>query len=125
MLSRQARAVVAFDKVTCCGAVIGRAQVVRRFAETGEGDMADDTIARRKFLLGAGLAGTAVAAGLTQDAQAQTPQPAATPPAADPAPEPPTYLTLTAAEVAFFSVVADAMIPADNLSPSGTECGVV
>ena len=40
--------------------------------------MADDTnpIARRRFLVGAG---TAVAAGLTPPAQAQTPQPAAAP----------------------------------------------
>ena len=35
--------------------------------------MTEDTIARRKFLLGAGLAGTAVATGLTQTAEAQTP----------------------------------------------------
>src|SRR6202158_5123870 len=89
--------------------------------------MADDTIARRKFLLGAGLAGTAVAAGLTQDPQAQTPQPAATPAGAPgaPEPEPPTYLTLTAAHDAFSSALPEAMTPADNLSPSGTECGVV
>src|SRR4051812_24179218 len=42
---------------------------------TREIAMADDTIARRKFLLGAGVAGTAVAAGLaeTTTAPAQTP----------------------------------------------------
>jgi gluconate 2-dehydrogenase gamma chain len=85
--------------------------------------MADDKLPRRKFLLGAGLAGTAVAAGLTP-AEAQTP-PAAAAPAAKPATEPPTYLTLTASEVAFIAAAADTMIPADELTPSGTDCGVV
>ncbi len=89
--------------------------------------MVDDALARRRFLLGAGLAGTAVAAGLVPDlatpAEAQA-APAAAPVAA-PAAEPDTYLTLTATEAAFFSAVADAMIPADELTPSGTDCGVV
>jgi len=85
--------------------------------------VADDTIPRRRFLLGAGLAGTAVAAGLNPPpAQAQTP--AAAPPAPQ-ANEPVTYLTLSVAEAAFMSAVADTMIPADDLSPSGTDCGVV
>jgi gluconate 2-dehydrogenase gamma chain len=91
--------------------------------------MANDTIPRRKFLLGAGVAGTAVAAGLTQPprASAQNAQTAPAAPAARPAQanEPVSYLTLTGAEAAFFSAVADTMIPADALSPSGTECGVV
>jgi gluconate 2-dehydrogenase gamma chain len=88
---------------------------------TGEVAMADDTIPRRNFLLGAG---TAVAAGLAPNAEAQTPAPAA---AAAPAPthEPVTYLTLSALEAEFVSAVADTMIPADALSPSGTDCGVV
>jgi gluconate 2-dehydrogenase gamma chain len=85
--------------------------------------MADDKLPRRKFLLGAGLAGTAVAAGLTP-AEAQAP-PAAAAPAAKPATELPAYLTLTASEVAFISAAADTMIPADELTPSGTDCGVV
>jgi len=34
-------------------------------------------------------------------------------------------LTLTSTEAAFFSAAADTLIPADSLSPSGTECGVV
>ena len=84
--------------------------------------MADDTIPRRKFLLGAGIAGTAVAAGIAPNAEAQTPAPAAAP---VPANEPVTYLTLSALEAAFLSAVADTMIPADELSPSGTDCGVV
>jgi gluconate 2-dehydrogenase gamma chain len=89
---------------------------------TGEVAMADDTIPRRKFLLGAGIAGTAVAAGIASNTEAQTPAPAAAP---VPANEPVTYLTLSALEAAFVSAVADTMIPADELSPSGTDCGVV
>ena len=85
--------------------------------------MADDSIPRRNFLLGAG---TAVAAGLAplappQDVQAGE-QPAAT--TAAPA-EPEPLLALSATEAAFLSAAADTMIPADELSPSGTDCGVV
>jgi gluconate 2-dehydrogenase gamma chain len=90
---------------------------------TGEVAMAEDTIARRKFLLGAGIAGTAVAAGITSNAEAQTTPATAAAPV--PANEPVTYLTLSALEAAFVSAVADTMIPADELSPSGTDCGVV
>jgi gluconate 2-dehydrogenase gamma chain len=89
---------------------------------TGEVAMAEDTIPRRKFLLGAGIAGTAVAAGIAPSAEAQTPASAAAP---VPANEPVTYLTLSGLEAAFVSAVADTMIPADELSPSGTDCGVV
>jgi gluconate 2-dehydrogenase gamma chain len=89
----------------------------------------DDTLPRRRFLLGAGLAGTAVAAGLSpalpavaevQSSNSGTP--------GSPAPassEPETYLTLTAGEVAFLSAAVDVLIPADELSPSGTDCGIV
>ncbi|HUI95027.1 MAG TPA: gluconate 2-dehydrogenase subunit 3 family protein [Xanthobacteraceae bacterium] len=86
--------------------------------------MVDDT--RRKFLLGAGLAGASVASGLAGELPVATPAeaaPAAPQPAAAAAPE--TYLALTATEVAFMSAMADTIIPADELSPSGTDCGVV
>jgi gluconate 2-dehydrogenase gamma chain len=83
--------------------------------------MVDETIARRRFLLGAG---TAVATGLAQPAQAQAQTPAVAA-AAPPAPEPQTLLVLSAAEAAFMAAVADTMIPADALSPSGTDCGIV
>jgi gluconate 2-dehydrogenase gamma chain len=84
--------------------------------------MVDDT--RRKFLLGAGLAGASAATGLTADVVAATPaQAAPAPPAANAEPE--TYLALNATEVAFMSAMADTIIPADELSPSGTDCGVV
>ena len=35
------------------------------------------------------------------------------------------YLTLSDAEAAFLKAAADTIIPADELSPSGSECGVV
>jgi gluconate 2-dehydrogenase gamma chain len=85
--------------------------------------MPDDTVPRRQFLLGAGLAGTALAAGLTETAQAQqaTP-PAGAPPSSTPDAEP--FVTLTAAEAAFIVAAVDTLIPADELSPSGSDCGV-
>ena len=89
--------------------------------------MVDDALPRRRFLLGAGLAGASVATGLAApvaaEAQTQAAAPAAAPPAANAEPE--TYLALTPTEVAFVSAVADTMIPADELSPSGTDCGIV
>ena len=87
--------------------------------------MVDDALPRRRFLLGAGLAGATVASGLAgapAPAEAQTPAPQPAPAAH---PEPETYLTLTATEVAFLSAMADTIIPADELSPSGSDCGVV
>jgi gluconate 2-dehydrogenase gamma chain len=89
--------------------------------------MADDprsddvaAIARRNFLLGAG---TAVATGLASaPAEAQQPKPEAG--AAPQGANEEALLTLTAVEAAFFSAVADTMIPADELSPSGSACGV-
>ena len=86
--------------------------------------MVDETLPRRKFLLGAGLAGASVAMAGTAPAPAtaQT-APAAPQPVAHAEPE--TWLTLTATEVAFMSAMADTIIPADELSPSGTDCGVV
>ena len=81
-------------------------------------------IPRRDFLKGAGAAGTAVAATLapaavvTPAAAQQQPAPAA----AQHAPE--TWLTLNATEVAFITAAVDTIIPADELSPSGSDCGV-
>jgi gluconate 2-dehydrogenase gamma chain len=89
--------------------------------------MADDSIARRGFLKGAGAAGAAAATVLTggasgpEPAQAQSPAPQTEPELA--AAE--AYLTLTAPEAAFLSAAYDTFIPADGLSPSGTDCGLV
>jgi gluconate 2-dehydrogenase gamma chain len=87
--------------------------------------MTDDALPRRRFLLGAGLAGTAIAAGISEPAEAQ-PQPAVPPPpaAAPPAPDTEPFVTLTASEAAFIVAAVDTLIPADELSPSGSDCGV-
>ena len=86
--------------------------------------MAENSIPRRGFLKGAGAAGAAAATVLTgpsEPAQAQAPvQGASATPAASEA-----FLTLTAAEAAFLSAAYDTFIPADKLSPSGTDCGLV
>src|SRR5882724_6700798 len=87
--------------------------------------MADNDVPRRSFLKTAGAAGTlaatALAGALPRAAEAQTPpaQPVAAPAQAEP------LLTLTADEAAFFSAAYDTIIPADRLSPSGTDCGCV
>jgi gluconate 2-dehydrogenase gamma chain len=89
--------------------------------------MADDTIPRRSFLKGAGAASAAVATALTtpaEPADAQTPGAAVAAPAASQAASE-AYLTLTATEAAFLSAAYDTFIPADRLSPSGTDCGLV
>ncbi len=87
--------------------------------DTPDPKASDDTspIARRNFLLGAG---TAVAATIAPAAPGEAQTPSAPAPAHDPEP----LLTLTATEHAFFVAAADTIIPADELSPSGGECGV-
>ena len=79
--------------------------------------MAGDQLPRRDFLKTAGL-GTAAA--LAGGVQASVPAEAA--PAA--APEPETWLTLTPTEQAFVKAAVDTIIPADELTPSGTDCGL-
>src|SRR6516162_4304442 len=79
----------------------------------------NNPIARRNFLLGAS---TAVAAGLAPTAPAQAQQPTAAAPA--PAPEAEPFVTLTPLEAAFIVAAVDTLIPADELSPSGSDCGV-
>ncbi len=92
--------------------------------------MTDETIPRRKFLVGAGLAGTAVATGLTRSTPAEAQAPAATPAALPGAPAAPQaesqaepLLLLNESEHAFVVAAVDTMIPADELSPSGSDCG--
>lgn len=81
--------------------------------------MADETIPRRDFLKGAMVGTAALAAGNPAPAAAQTPAPATTP-SVDTEP----LLTLTATEHAFIVAAVDTIIPADELSPSGSACGV-
>ena len=83
--------------------------------------MSEDHVPRRRFLLGAGLASTAIAAGLSEPVEAQQPSPAATSQAA-PVVEP--FVVLTELEAAFIVAAVDTLIPADELSASGSDCGV-
>jgi len=90
--------------------------------------MVDDAIPRRSFLKGAGAAGAAAATVLGGPAEPASAQPVSTGTPAAPAKVPAAseaYLTLTATEAAFLSAAYDTLIPADRLSPSGTECGLV
>jgi gluconate 2-dehydrogenase gamma chain len=82
--------------------------------------MADMKLPRRAFLK-AGMAGAAVAGAATGGLAACAAESAST---AQSAPAPETFVILTPQEVAFFSAAADTIIPKDELSPSGTECGV-
>jgi gluconate 2-dehydrogenase gamma chain len=88
-------------------------------------DSLRDSIGRRNFIKGAGAAGTAVATALSgalpapAEAQGTTSTRNASPPPAE------ALLTLTATEAAFLGAAYDIFIPADRLSPSGTDCGLV
>jgi gluconate 2-dehydrogenase gamma chain len=89
--------------------------------------MADDTIPRRDFLKGAvGAVGTAAAITTVGSEQAQAqPAPAASPALASTAtPDDEPLLTLTTTEHAFIVAAVDTLIPADELSLSGSACGV-
>ncbi len=81
--------------------------------------MVDETIPRREFLKGAMVGTAALAAGNPAPVAAQTPASAASA-SADAEP----LLTLTATEHAFIVAAVDTIIPADELSPSGSDCGV-
>jgi len=85
-----------------------------------------DAIQRRQFLIGAG--GATLAAAVSPSAPAaETPASPPMPPTQQAASGAPidTFQILSAGEVAFLGAVADTMIPADELSPSGSDCGVV
>lgn len=75
---------------------------------------------RRELIAGAGLLATA----LTGTARA-VPSPAVSATAAPAAQLPDPMLTLSATEQAFLTAVVDQLIPADALSPSASDCGVV
>jgi gluconate 2-dehydrogenase gamma chain len=81
--------------------------------------MADESIPRRDFLKGAVVGTAALATG--GPAAAQTAAPAS---AAQASPDAEPLLTLTATEHAFIVTAVDTLIPADELSPSGSACGV-
>jgi gluconate 2-dehydrogenase gamma chain len=89
--------------------------------------MPDDSIPRRDFLKAASAASAGVALlsvlQTTPVAAADGPV-AVKPPESVPPAEAQGWLTLTMDEVSFYSAVADCMIPADEISPSGTDCGI-
>src|SRR5215469_4540831 len=86
--------------------------------QVSDKDIPTDKIPRRSFLVGAG---PAVAAGLAPPANAQAPAQAV---AVSPTSEGEPLLTLAPTEHAFVAAAADTLIPADELSPSGSDCGV-
>lgn len=86
--------------------------------------MAETKLPRREFLKGAGVAGAEVAAAAAGLA-ACTPEAATTASNAQAPAAPETRLVLTPEEDAFFAAAVDTIIPADELSPSGSDCGCV
>ncbi len=85
--------------------------------------MAETKLPRRDFLKAATAAGAATAAAATGIAACTPDDKAATAKAA-PA-ESDARLVLTSDEVAFLTAAVDTIIPKDELSPSGSECGCV
>jgi len=83
--------------------------------------MKKDAFDRRAFLKGA-VAGGAAAVTVSIPRPAEAQQTPAAPPAAGSSS--PTYTWLNADEAAFIEAVVDHMIPADELSPKGTELGL-
>ncbi len=83
--------------------------------------MTNESIPRRTFLVGAGVAGTVAATGVTPAPAAAAPE-AAPIPAATASPE--AWLTLNQTEAAFVTAAVDTLIPTDDLTPSGSACGV-
>src|SRR5205807_7559289 len=82
--------------------------------------MADDTILRRQFLVGAGALATALSPATPSQAESAPAAPPASP--AVSADEP--LLALMPTEHAFIVAAVDTLIPADELSPAGSACGV-
>jgi len=91
---------------------------------TGEEHVTDRGLDRRDFLKTAVVGGAAAATtGIAQPQPAQAQQPAASAPAAA-SPETATYEFLNLDEAAFVEALVDHMVPADELSPKGTDLGI-
>ena len=86
--------------------------------------MKEQGLDRRDFLKGAGVVGTAAAAGGT--AAIATPEIAQAEPLAQAtaAPAAAGYTFLNLDEAAFVEALVDSMVPADEISPKGTDLGV-
>jgi gluconate 2-dehydrogenase gamma chain len=87
--------------------------------------MTEQNVGRRDFLKTAVVGGAAAATtGLAQPQTAQAAEPAAPAAAAAAPPAPPTYEFLNLDEAAFVEALVDHMVPADDLSPKGTDLGI-
>jgi gluconate 2-dehydrogenase gamma chain len=83
------------------------------------------TLRRREFLGGAGVAGAAAAAAATTLVQVAPANAQSAPQqAAAPANPPAGYIFLQPQEAVFIEAVVDHMIPADELTPRGTDIGL-
>jgi len=82
--------------------------------------MTEVKLGRRNFLKGAGAAAGAAGAAIATGLTACTPETAT---AAAPA-EPQVWHTLNATEAAFIQAAVDTLIPADELTPSGSDVGL-
>src|SRR5690348_1637302 len=80
------------------------------------------SLGRRAFLTAAGAVGAAAATEAAAQPVAAPAKPAAAPAATPPTPA--GYVFLKPAEAAFVEAVANHMIPADELTPSGVDLGV-
>src|SRR5207253_6427209 len=88
------------------------------------GDIMSDQPNRRDFLKTVGTVGAtgiAAAVGVESPVDAQTTAAKSAPAAA---PVSHAYTFLTAPEAAFIEAAVDRLIPADDLTPGGTDCGV-
>src|SRR6266852_5351708 len=91
----------------------------------GRNTMTEQNFDRRDFLKGAVIGGAAAAttgAAVPQEALAQQPAAAAATAAAPPASA--TYAFLNLEEAAFVEALVDHMVPADDLTPKGTDIGI-
>jgi gluconate 2-dehydrogenase gamma chain len=82
----------------------------------------NQNLGRRDFLKGAVVGGAAAAATVNLPDSAQAQQAAAAAPTA--APASPGYSFLNLDEAAFVEALVDHMVPADELSPKGTDIGI-
>jgi gluconate 2-dehydrogenase gamma chain len=85
--------------------------------------MTEPKFGRRDFLKTAVVSGAVAATGIADPAQAQQPATAAAATSA-PAPQAAGYEFLNLEEAAFVEALVDHMVPADHLSPKGTDLGI-
>jgi gluconate 2-dehydrogenase gamma chain len=84
----------------------------------------DQGFGRRDFLKSAVVGGAAAVAGIQEPQAAHAQQPAAAAAAAPAAAQAPAYEFLNLEEAAFVEALVDHMVPADHLSPKGSDLGV-